>query len=172
MKKEFINNQVLKVLSEKEICRKEMKIELVPVNESNKDICINLKTTEEQGIFIDPNDKSLNAAKENADVARPFIIYCDGNAVGFTMFAFEPDYEDPNDRYYLWRFMIDKDYQSKGYGKEALKLIIKYFKDNGATNIRLLTKESNVNAIGLYESFGFKNTGEIIDGENQFELNW
>ena len=44
-------------------------------------------------------------------------------------------------------------------------------KDNGATNIRLLTKESNENAIGLYESFGFKNTGEIIDGENQFELN-
>ena len=44
--------------------------------------------------------------------------------------------------------------QGCGYGKEALKQIIAYFKDNGATNIRLSTKESNVKAIHLYESAG------------------
>ena len=125
-----------------------------------------------QKAFIASNEKSLDDAKENPDVARPFGIYSDGKAVGFCMFAFEPNYEDPNDRYYLWRFMIDEKYQGLGYGKEALKHIIEYFKNNGASNIRLLTKESNLNAIGLYESFGFKKTGELIDDENQLELNF
>ena len=114
----------------------------------------------------------MEAAEENADVARPFVIYADGKAVGFTMFAFEEDYEDPNDRYWLWRFMIDENSQGLGIGKEALKQIIAYFKENGATNIRLSTKASNVNAISLYKSFGFKETGEDNEGEEIFELNW
>ena len=88
------------------------------------------------------------------------------------MFAFETDYEDPKDRYWLWRFMIDEKYQGRGLGREALKQIIAYFKDNGATNIRLSTKDSNTNAIRLYESFGFVPTGDKINGETEFELNW
>jgi len=88
------------------------------------------------------------------------------------MFAFEPDYEDPDDRYWLWRFMIDEECQGCGYGKEALKQIIAYFKDNGAINIRLSTKESNVKAIHLYESAGFVRTGEMVDEETEFELKW
>ena len=59
-----------------------------------------------------------------------------------------------------------------GYGKEALNSIVSYFRENGAVNIRLSTKESNVNAIRLYKSVGFRPTGEVIDGETVFELNW
>ena len=40
------------------------------------------------------------------------------------------------------------------------------------TNIRLSTKDSNTNAIRLYESFGFVPTGDKINGETEFELNW
>ena len=47
-----------------------------------------------------------------------------------------------------------------------------YFKENGATNIRLSTKESNVNAIRLYRSFGFEPNGDENDGETVFELKW
>ena len=149
-----------------------MKIELRPIDETNKEDCVRLKVADSQAAYIDTNEKSLEAAKENAEVARPFVIYADGVAVGFTMFAFEPDYEDPNDRYWLWRFMIDEKCQGKGYGKEALKQIIAYFKENGATNMRLSTKESNVGAIHLYESYGFQRTGEMNDEETVFELNW
>ena len=147
-----------------------MNIELVPVNETNRDDVIRLKVTEAQSEYIATNKRSLEAAGENAEVARPFVIYSDGIAVGFTMFAFEPDYEDPDDRYWLWRFMIDEKYQGCGYGKEALKRIIAYFKENGATNIRLSTKESNVAAIHLYQSFGFTPNGEMNDEETVFEL--
>ena len=149
-----------------------MKIELRPLDDSNKSDCLSLKVSEAQSEYIAANESSLEAAKEHADVARPFIIYADDVAVGFAMFAFEPDYEDPDDRYWLWRFMIDEKYQGQGCGKEALKQIIAYFKENGATNIRLSTKESNVNAIRLYRSFGFEPNGDENDGETVFELKW
>ena len=149
-----------------------MNIELRPLDETNTDDCVRLKVSEDQAKYIDTNENSIAAAKEHADVARPFVIYKDGVAVGFTMFAFEPDYEDPDDRYWLWRFMIDEKYQGCGLGREALLHIITYFKENGATNIRLSTKESNVNAIHLYESFGFKANGDMVDEETVFELNW
>lgn len=149
-----------------------MRIELKPVDQYNKSDCIRLKVTKAQSEYIASNESSLEAAEEYSDVARPFVLYSDGIAVGFTMFAFEPDYEDPDDRYWLWRFMIDEKYQGQGYGKEALKHIISYFKENGAGNIRLSTKESNVNAIHLYQSFGFAPNGDVNDGEIVFELNW
>ena len=81
---------------------------LMPLDETNREECIQLKVNEAQAAYIATNESSLEAAKENAEVARPFVIYADGKAVGFAMFAFEPDYEDPNDRYWLWRFMIDE----------------------------------------------------------------
>ena len=149
-----------------------MRIELKPVDQYNKSDCIRLKVTKAQSEYIATNERSLETAAKHPEVARPFVIYSDGIAVGFTMFAFEPDYEDPDDRYWLWRFMIDEKYQGQGYGKEALKHIISYFKENGAGNIRLSTKESNVNAIHLYQSFGFAPNGDVNDGEIVFELNW
>ena len=149
-----------------------MNIELRPLDESNRADCDRLKVTEAQSAYIAPNESSLEAAREHPDVARPFVICADGTAVGFAMFAFEPDYDDPNDRYWLWQFMIDEQYQGRGYGREALRLIIAYFKEHGATNIRLSTKESNAAAIRLYRSFGFAPNGDMNDEETVFELNW
>ena len=99
-----------------------------------------------------------------------FAIYIDDKMVGFTMFAFDEEYEDSNDRYWLWRFMIDKNLQGRGYGRLALEEIIKYFKSNGANNIKLSTKESNVKALSLYHKFGFKKNGEMNDEETVLVL--
>ncbi len=149
-----------------------MRVELKPIDETNREDCIKLKVTEAQSENIATNESSLEAALEHADVARPFVIYADGQAVGFAMLVFDVKYEDPNDRYWLWRFMIDEKHQGRGIGKEALNQIIVYFKENGATNIRLSTKAGNEKAISLYKSFGFRETGEKSNGEELFELNW
>ena len=98
--------------------------------------------------YIASNEDSWRAAKENEKIARPFAIYCDEKMVGFTMFAFE-EYADPNDRYWLWRFMIDEKFQGNGYGTAALQAIIQYFRDHGANDIRLSTKETNTAALSM-----------------------
>jgi len=149
-----------------------MNIELRKITEDNKQQCFALKVAADQAQYISTNEESWNAALENADVARPFAIYCDGEMVGFTMFAFDEEYEDPDDRYWLWRFMIDESLQGKGYGTAALQVIIKYFKDSGANNIRLSTKETNTNALSMYRKAGFCDTGEMNDEEIVLKLDF
>ncbi|MBO6061706.1 MAG: GNAT family N-acetyltransferase, partial [Clostridia bacterium] len=105
------------------------------------------------------------ANAENPGYARPFGIYADDKLVGFCMFAFDPEDEVEEDRYWLWRFMIDKEEQGKGYGQAALKEIIKYFKDNGADMLYLSTEPENELGLHVYHKAGFKETGMISYGE-------
>ena len=142
-----------------------MKIKLINLSEDNIQQCLEMKAASDQMQYIASNKDSWKAAKENEKVARPFAIYCEDKMVGFTMFAFDEDYEDPNDRYWLWRFMIDEGLQGKGYGTAALQVIIQYFRDHGANNIRLSTKETNTHALSMYRKAGFHDTGEMNDEE-------
>ncbi len=145
-----------------------MEIKLLPINEENKDAVLALSVREDQH-FVAPNDVSLRQAEEaNAEhpgVARPFGIYADDRLVGFCMFAFDPDEEDEDDRYWLWRFMIDKNEQDKGYGQAALQEIIKYFKENGADRLFLSTEPENERGLHIYHKAGFRETGIIDDDE-------
>ena len=145
-------------------------IAMIDLSEDNMNQCFQLKVASDQMQYIASNEDSWKAAKENEKVARPFVLYCDGKMVGFTMFAFDEDYEDPNDRYWLWRLMIDEELQGKGYGTAALQVIIRYFKDHGANNIRLSTKDSNTNALSMYRKAGFRDTGEMNDEEIVLQL--
>ena len=147
-----------------------MIIELKDLTEENLQQCFDLKVADDQTGYIASNADSWNTSKENRDVARPFAIYCDEKMVGFTMFAFDEKYEDPNDRYWLWRLMIDESQQGKGYGTAALQVIIQYFRDHGANNIRLSTKETNTNALRMYRKVGFFDTGEMNDKEIVLQL--
>ena len=145
-----------------------MKISLVSIDETNREAVIALSVREDQP-FVAPNDYSLKQADEtNAKqpgVARPFAIYADDRLVGFCMFAFAPEAEDEDDRYWLWRFMIDKSEQGKGYGQAALTEIIKYFRDNSADRLHLSTEPENEIGMHIYHKFGFRKTGKIEDGE-------
>ncbi|MDE5746461.1 MAG: GNAT family N-acetyltransferase [Acetatifactor sp.] len=140
-------------------------ISLREITAANIEECCSLTVSRDQQEYIASNRDSLETARENREVARTFAIYTGENMVGFTMFAFDEEYEDPDDRYWLWRFMIDEKLQGRGYGSLALKEIISYFRENGANTITLSTKESNKTALGLYHKFGFRETGEMNDGE-------
>ena len=144
-----------------------MKIELRTIDDTNRHDVISLRVSDSQEQFIAPNIRSLETAREeeNAKIARPFGIYADDALVGFTMFAFDLTSADPNDRYWLWRFMIDEKFQRKGYGCAALAAIIACFKAQGADHILLSTKENNSAALSLYHKFGFAETGEMNDDE-------
>ena len=145
-----------------------MDISLKPVNDSNRAAILALSVREDQP-FVAPNDVSLRQAAETNEkhpgVARPFGIYADGKLVGFCMFAFNPEDEDEDDRYWLWRFMIDKSEQGKGCGQAALAEIIRYFKENGADRLFLSTEPENERGLHIYHKAGFRDTGIVSDGE-------
>ena len=145
-----------------------METELRPIDDANREAVLALSVREDQP-FVAPNDVSLRQAAETNEkypgVARPFGIYADDKLVGFCMFVFAPQAEDEDDRYWLWRFMIDKSEQGKGYGQAALAEIVRYFKTNGADRLYLSTEPENERGLHIYHKAGFRETGVIEDGE-------
>lgn len=150
-----------------------MKLELRVIDDTNRTDVELLEVADEQKQYIASNSASLETAlkEEHRKVARPFAICADDQVIGFTMFAFDLASSDPDDRYWLWRFMIDKKLQGKGYGSAALEKIVEYFKRHGADHILLSTKETNTAALSLYHKYRFAETGEWNDGEIVLRLN-
>jgi diamine N-acetyltransferase len=101
----------------------------------------------------------------------PFAIYNEELMIGFIMMSSlkkDQDNDVEEDTYDIWRFMVDKKYQGKGYGREALiKAIgfIKSFPHGPANTLVLSFMPENKAGSSLYESVGFKTTGEVDDGE-------
>lgn len=144
-----------------------MKLELRTIDAGNKAAIESLEVFADQKQYIASNRSSLETAlsEEHREVARPFAVYADDNLVGFTMFAFDLASADPDDRYWLWRFMIDRNFQGKGYGSAALEMIIGYFREHGANHILLSTKDTNTAALSLYHRYHFAETGEMNGDE-------
>ena len=101
-------------------------------------------------------------------------IYEDDTPVGFLMVGFDTDddWEDApliaKGNYNLWRLMIDKIYQNKGYGKEAVRLALEFIKTfpcGKAEYCWLSYEPENEIASQLYRSFGFVETGEMYEEE-------
>lgn len=103
--------------------------------------------------------------KERVDLAWDYMRHmC--NMCGF--YDLFPEKTLPRGRLWLDRFLIDCRYQGNGYGKAALELMIKYLsRKYHEKDIYLSVVKENAVAIRLYQSHGFKFTGEKdIHGED------
>jgi diamine N-acetyltransferase len=89
-------------------------------------------------------------------------VYAGDEPVGFAML-----YEDPaKPEFWLWRFMIDHRHQGKGYGAEALRLVEDRLRSHPeARTARLGVVPKDHNAKAFYERLGWRDTGEVEDGE-------
>ena len=110
--------------------------------------------------------------------AFPFGIYADDRGeetpVGFLLVGFDvdDDWENPpaiaRGNYNLWRLMIDRRYQGKGYGREAVRLALDFIRTwpCGPSPYCWVSYEpENSVACRLYRSFGFAETGDMDCGE-------
>ena len=147
-------------------------IELKPVTKSNYMTVVDLKVHPHQEEFVASNGMSLLEANYESD-KYPFAIYHDGDIVGFIMCSYYPaDDAYPIDSWWLERFMIDKDSQGKGLGREALTLFLKDFRpDEKADELRLGVEPENEQAKTLYESIGFVEEG-VVEGETVYVRKW
>lgn len=130
---------------------------------------LQLDVKPEQRNLVASNAKSIAEAYFNKD-AWFQAIYADNDPIGFVMFSDTSlKYKsNPNHRptYYLWRFMIEAKYQGKGYGKEAMKLVINHVKNRPEAKELLLSySQSDGNAGEFYKKCGFEYTGKVIDDE-------
>ncbi|MBQ9276420.1 MAG: GNAT family N-acetyltransferase [Clostridia bacterium] len=160
-------------------------IHLEKINYDNYDAVIDLSVRQKQKNYVADNIYSLAeafAARESGETALPFAIYNGKRLVGFCMIGFNcplGENDDPEKcwflkgNYEIWRFMIDKRYQGRGYGKEAFKKVLDYIKTwpCGKAEYAWLSYEpENEVAKNMYTSFGFKEVPDVYDGDNWDEI--
>lgn len=148
-------------------------IELRKITDNNLNECLKLQPNEDQKSFVATNISSLAEAyvalTNNECIPMPYAVYSDEIMVGFIMLSYnEPDEAFDENTYWVWRLMVDKQQQGKGYGKEAMVKALELIKTfpHGKTSIVALSYEpENVIAKALYDSLGFVETGKIEYGE-------
>ncbi|MCR5283322.1 MAG: GNAT family N-acetyltransferase [Lachnospiraceae bacterium] len=142
-------------------------ITLKPVTQENLEEVLSLHIKEEQRGFVSSPAESLAQAYVYYETAYPFAVYAEDIPIGFIMMG----YYEAKDYYTLWKFLIDQRYQSKGYGRRALKLGLEYMKDTfAAKEIYTGVIPGNEVAKRLYESVGFKSTGLFEAGMEEMKL--
>lgn len=142
-------------------------VELREITMENLDDVLNLKVAKGQERFVSTTAYSLAQAWVSRETAYPFAIYADGVAVGFIMLGY---YEERN-QYTLWKFLIDEKHQRKGYGREALGLGLRYLLDRFHPHaVYTGVAFGNSAAKGLYESMGFRETGETDETMLEMKL--
>ena len=146
-----------------------------------------LNVKREQKNFVASNVCSLAEAYvaiTNGAYAFPFAICRNNKPIGFLMIGYsynedDCDDEDPEflniikDSYFIWRFMIDKRYQGRGYGRKAMQLALNYirtFPCGKATKCWISYEPENVGAKKLYQSFGFVEQPQFYKGGKGEEI--
>lgn len=71
---------------------------------------------------------------------------------------------DEEAKYHLLRLMIDHRFQGKGYGRQAMRLLIDHVRTlPGAQRLSLFCEPGEGSPQTFYESLGFLDTGEMDD---------
>ena len=146
-------------------------IHLEKVTEDNVEAIVDLRVSKEQRNYVASNKWSLIDAYlslADGEPVFPFGIYNGKTPVGFIMISYyndwtgyereawlnSDDYRFYKDKYYyyVWRFMIDKRFQGRGYGKEAFRQALDFIRtmsllmnmQKDSTALSVLRKSTNL----------------------------
>lgn len=145
-------------------------INLKNLNRENWIQCAKLSLDESQKDYVASNVYSIAESKVEEHYC-PRVICFNDEVVGFLMYCVEIDPPDKT-LFWLFRLMIGKDNQFKGYGTKALQIAIDEMAAKGAKRIRTMYKSFNYVAGKLYKKMGFRETGEYDEcGDIILELN-
>ena len=148
-----------------------------------------LGLTKEQTHYVANNKASLICAYitlSEGEPVLPYAIYHDDKVVGFIMLGYDDDWtgyerkkwlesdyykeHEGHPYYYVWRFMIDRRYQRRGYGREALELALDLMRTEpyGPAEYAILSYEPS-NEVGrkLYASLGFEELTEFQEEDDE-----
>lgn len=138
-------------------------VKLVELNAENWYECCTLEISESQVEYIENNAVSIAQSKFEPSL-KPYAIHFEGTAVGFLMFN---TVQEELGGYWVYRIMIDKNYQQKGIGKIATKLMIEEMMAKLPDSKKIIVgyHPGNLGAHNLYASLGFVDHGDRFGKE-------
>lgn len=129
-------------------------IELREVTIDNVEAVMGLEVSPQQRHLVASNERSLAQALVYKDLAWFRAVYVHDVPVGFVMLYLEPG-QPP----YLWRLMIDRQYQGKGFGAEVVRSISRQLAAQGHEALSVSCVEGEHSPVAFYAGLGFQETG-------------
>ena len=133
---------------------------LMSVTEDNWMDVASLSVKEEQKGYVAPAIGILARGYVYRDCnVKIYVFENDGIIVGTALVR---EFTDEPLGYDLQQFMVDKRYQRKGYGSQALQMILDELRKEGHyDHVELCVKKADTEAIRLYEKHGFVDSGYV-----------
>ena len=147
---------------------------LTPITSDTAAAYLALTTHRSQERFVAPMRYSFTEAlfpplhAGHRVVPRLYGITADSAPVGFCMYADATPADPP----FLWRLLVDRMHQRRGVGQRALVELVDRLTREGSRSLRVSWAEGPGSPRGFYERFGFRTTGEVVDGETVAQLDW
>ena len=137
-------------------------VSLRAIDEANIDAVGELRVVGEQRYHVASIAKSFWQARGREEFWMR-AIYAGEEPVGFVML-----HEKPGEAY-LARLLVDFRHQGRGYGREAIRLVLERARLRGCARVRLSHVPSNEAVARLYAGFGFRHTG-VVDEDGEVEM--
>ena len=140
------------------------------LTEADRAAAIALEVAPGQNRFVESVSGSFRDAIDDARAApRMWTVHAEvGTMVGFVMISdgiehMEADLIGP---YYLWRLLIDRRFQRRGYGTATLDAIVDYVRTRpGADILWVSAGQGEGSPQPFYERYGFVATDRIVEDE-------
>ena len=132
-------------------------MEFREIDKSNYWDCMALTIGDNQKGFVADNKQSLVEAAYEYGLYT-LGIYLEETIIGFILY----DYDETFPGWSMSRFMIGKQFQGKGYGKQAAIAFFEYFKTkHNADKLYISVSLENILARKMYSSIGFAEIKEV-----------
>ena len=129
-----------------------MNVRLEPITVENWKDCIALEIAPDQQHFVPSNLYSIAETQFYPEAKSRAIYNEDNQLVGYALFGREAQTQ----KWKIFRMMIDKAHQHKGYGRAAMQKIMKLISQEPEGNEILISyQEDNYVARNLYAKLGF-----------------
>jgi len=124
---------------------------------------------------LDAGDDHRQVAPNSVSIAQAHFqgeawfraAYSDEQLVGFVMLYDPTLVEQPDEAdFFLWRLMIDKAHQGRGYGRAVVEALVEHVRTRPGARRLLVSHVKGAERLpGFYQSLGFVYTGDEDDGE-------
>ena len=132
-----------------------------PVTTENFERIIALELDAQQRGFVQSNLYSIAQSYVRPEF-HPTAICLNGEPVGFLLWCIDPE----EDQYWVYRLMIDRAHQRRGYGTAALRLLVEQLRQDPSRGVLYISAfPENTAALAAYAGLGFVPDGRKIAGE-------
>ena len=138
-------------------------LKLIDVNEQNRLDAVKLSVRDDQKGFLYSPVCILARGYVYRNCRAKVIGIAEGDTV--VGLALVKDMDEEPACYDLQQFMIDSRWQGKGYGTEALRMILSALEEERKYEcVEVCVKKDDAAALRVYEKAGFADTG-YVDGD-------